>query len=172
MTEQTTDAVASPEAAFSITRVVDAPRDLVWKAWTEADHLKHWWGPAGWEMKVCTVDLQPGGLFHYGMSMPEGEMWGKWVFREITPQERLVFINSFSDEQGNTHAPPFADPWPAEMLSTVLFSEQDGKTLLTLSAIPINATDEQVATFVKGHSSMEQGFGGTFDQLDAYLKKA
>ena len=67
-----------------LTRVFDAPRDLVWKAFTEVDRLKQWWGPKGFRMLTCRLDLRPGGIFLYGMQSPDGhEMWGKWTFREI-----------------------------------------------------------------------------------------
>lgn len=159
------------EQTFEITRVFDAPRDTVWRAWTEVDHLKKWWGPTGFTMKKCTLDLRPSGLFHFGMAAPDGsEMWGKWTFREVTPQERLVFVNSFSDEAGSTTQPPFADQWPAEMLSTAVFSEEGGTTTVHLAAKPINASEEEIATFIAGFGSMQQGFGGTFTQLDEYLK--
>ncbi len=83
-----------------ITREFDAPRDLVWKAWTEPDRLAKWWGPAGFAMKVTSVDVRPGGLFLYGMRPPDREdQWGRFVFREVVPQERIVFVNSFSDEK-------------------------------------------------------------------------
>src|SRR2546426_146985 len=86
---------------FVITRVFDAPRELVWKAYTEAAHLQHWWGPKGFKMRSCKVDLRPGGVFHYGMEAPDGSvMWGKWVFREIVAPERLTIVVSFSNEEG------------------------------------------------------------------------
>src|SRR4051794_25044239 len=94
------DAQAGRE--FVVTRVFDAPRDLVFKAWTEPERLKHWWGPKGFTLFACEIDPRPGGDFHYGMRSPDGRaMWGKWVFREVVPPERLVFLASFSDEQGN-----------------------------------------------------------------------
>src|SRR5215468_2760397 len=89
---------AHSERAFVITRVFDAPLDLVFKAWTEAERLTHWWGPKGFKMLSCKLDLRPGGVFHYGMQAPNGAaMWGKWVFREIVAPKRLVFVVSFSD---------------------------------------------------------------------------
>jgi uncharacterized protein YndB with AHSA1/START domain len=155
---------------FVIARVFDAPRDLVWKALTESERLMHWWGPKGFTMSVCKVDLRPGGLFHYAMRAPNGgEMWGRWVYREIVPPERLVFVNSFSDEAGNIVRAPFNAAWPLEVLNVVTFSELAGNTTITIRGGPINATEEERKTFHAARQSMEQGFGGTFDQLDAYL---
>jgi uncharacterized protein YndB with AHSA1/START domain len=155
---------------FVFSRTYDAPRDVVFDAWTQAGQLAQWWGPKGFEMMKTSIDLKPGGLFHYGMKMPGGgEMWGRFVFREIVPPRRLVFVNSFSDADAALAAPPFPMPWPPEMLNRVTFEESGGRTTVTLRSIPINATDEQRRTFREGHSSMNQGFGGSFDQLDAFL---
>jgi len=158
---------------FVITREFDAPRDLVFKAWTEPERLAQWWGPKGFTVKVANVDLRPGGMFHYGMVGPDGsEMWGKFIYREITPPERMVFIVSFSDESGGTTRHPMAPTWPREMLNTVTLTEHGKKTTLTLRSSAYAATEEERATFKAGHSSMQGGFTGTFDQLAAYLAEA
>lgn len=155
-----------------ITRVFDAPRDLVFRAWTEPERLAQWWGPKGFTVRTAKLDLKPGGLFHYCLIGPNGaEMWGRFVYSEVKPPERLVYINSFSDPEGNITRAPFAGMWPLEMLNIVTFEEQDGKTLLTITGAPVNASDEERETYKSHHSSMHQGFGGTFDQLDAYLAK-
>lgn len=152
-------------------RRFDAPRELVWKVYTEPEHLKHWWGPKGMSMASCKVDLRPGGLFHYGMKTPDGhEMWGKFVYREIVPPEKLVFVVSFSDPQGGTTRHPMSPTWPLEMLNTVTFTQEtDGITKVVLRAVPVNASAEERKVFKEGHKSMQQGFTGTLDQLTAYL---
>jgi len=155
---------------FSITRTIAAPRDLVFRAHIEIEHLKHWWGPKGLTMMKCTVDLRPGGLFHYGMKAPDGSMmWGRWVFREISTPEKLSYVVSFSDENGGITRHPMAPNWPAEMLSTAIFTEKDGKTTIVLTVEPLNTSDAERKIFEDGFDSMKQGFGGTYDQLDAYL---
>jgi uncharacterized protein YndB with AHSA1/START domain len=157
---------------FEITRVFDAPRDKVWKAWTEPERLKQWWGPSGFKVHTCKVDLRPGGTFLYGMKGPDGnDVWGKFVYREIKAPERLVFIVSFSDPQGGVTRHPMSPGWPAYILSTVAFSEKGGKTTVTVSWIPHEATEAERKTFDEGRASMNQGWGGTMDQLTAYLKK-
>ncbi|HEY3063320.1 MAG TPA: SRPBCC domain-containing protein [Chloroflexota bacterium] len=156
-----------------ITRDFTAPRELVFKAFTEADRLMQWWGPKGLTMHSATVDLRPGGVFHYSMRGPDGaELWGKFVYREISPPERLVFTNSFSDPQGNTVRAPFSSTWPLEVLNTLTFTEHEGKTTLTLRGGPINASPTEVEEFEAMAASMQQGFGGTFDKLDEYLASA
>jgi uncharacterized protein YndB with AHSA1/START domain len=158
------------ENGFIITRVFDAPRDLVWKAVTEAASLMHWWGPKGVAPLTCEVDLRPGGTFRYSMRSPDGRvMWGKWVYREIAAPELLTTIVSFTDENGNPMRHPMSPTWPVEVLNKMTLSEHDGKTTMTISGSPFNATEEERKTFEAGRGSMKQGFDGTLDKLAAYL---
>ena len=160
------------ERPFIISRTFNAPRDLVWKAWTEREHMQ-WWGPKGVSIHHAKLDLRPGGTFHYCMKTPEGrEMWGKWVIREIVKPERLVFVNSFSDADGGLTRHPMSPHWPLELLSTVTFVAQGDKTLLTIQWLPLNATDIERKTFDEGHESMKNGWGGTLDRLAEHLAKA
>ena len=100
-------------------------------------------------------------------------IWGKFVFREIVPPQRMVFINSFSDEAGGITRHPMSATWPLEMLSVFTFEEEPGgKTKVTIRWSPHNASEEERKTFDAGHDSMRQGWGGTMDQLAAYLAKA
>ncbi|MFI5272853.1 MAG: SRPBCC domain-containing protein [Ktedonobacterales bacterium] len=168
----TSDKSASPagERELVITRVFDAPRELVWKAFTESDRLAHWWGPKGFTMLARTVDVRPGGIYHYSMRSPDGHiMWGKFVYGDIWAPERMVFVNSFSDEEGNITRAPFSSTWPLEILNTVTLTESDGKTTVILRGGPINSTEEERETFWNAQESVQQGFAGTFDQLAAYL---
>ena len=106
----------APGREFVISRVLDAPRDLVWKCFTDPEHMKQWWGPKGVKIVKSEMDLRVGGTYHYGMQTPDGSvMWGKQVYREIVPTDRLVFINSFSDENGGLTRHPMAPTWPIEM---------------------------------------------------------
>jgi uncharacterized protein YndB with AHSA1/START domain len=164
---------APAEHAFTSSRVFDAPRDLVWKALTESERLMQWWGPKGFTVRVAEVDLRPGGTFLYCLQSADGyEMWGKWVYREITPPERLVTISSFTDAQGSPIRHPVEPHWPLEMLGTMTLAEHEGKTTVTVQALPHNATDEESKTFFDGRDGMAEGFTGTFDKLAAYLAKA
>jgi uncharacterized protein YndB with AHSA1/START domain len=158
---------------FVISRVFDAPRDKIWKAWTEAARLKQWWGPKGFVVTHCKVDLRPGGIMHYCLRMPDGnEMWGKFVYREIVKPERLVFVNSFSDKDAGIAVHPMSVNWPREMLSTVTFEEQGGRTKLTVQWIPLDtSTDLERKTFEDGRDSMKQGWSGTFEQFAEYLAR-
>ena len=157
------------EKELVITREFSAPKELVFKVWTEAEHLAKWWGPKGSTITVNKFEFKPGGVFHYKMEMGNNAMWGKFVYNEINPFDSMVFVNSFSDEEENITPNPFMPNWPLEILNNFNLVEGNGKTTLTLSGKPINATAEQIKTFEEHLSSMQQGFAGTFSQLDNYL---
>lgn len=160
------------ENEFVIEKVINAPCDFLFRVWTEPEHLMHWWGPEGFIMDVCQVDLRPGGIFHYQMKSPDGaDMWGKFVYHDIIPPEKLVFVVSFSDAEGNNTRHPLSATWPLEILNTFVFEEQHGKTKMILRGIPFNANPEEQKTFEEGFSSMNQGFSGTINQLEEYLLK-
>ncbi len=157
--------------AFTITRIFAAPREKIFKAWTEVEHLRQWWGPAGFTMLACKIDLRPGGIFHFGMRAPGGaEMWGKWVFNEIVPPEKLVFSAFFSNAEAGVTRHPFAPVWPAETLSTLTLTEAAGHTTLTLHGTPRNASPEEQKAFHDAYSGMNQGWTGTLDQLAKHLE--
>jgi uncharacterized protein YndB with AHSA1/START domain len=164
---------ASAEREFLISRTFDAPRELVWKAFTNPERIKHWWGPKGFTVRVSKMDFRPGGTYHYCLRSPNGNgMWGKFVYREIAAPERIVLVSSFSDEAGGTTRHPMHLTWPLEMLSTFTFAEHDGRTTLTVRWVPINPTAEERKTFDEGRESMRQGWTGTLDQLAGYLARA
>ena len=104
--------VANAEG-FSISRTFDAPRDLMWRAWTEPDRMAQWFGPKGVKVVHSENDLRPGGVYHYAMRNPDGQdMWGKWVYREVLAPQRLIFVSSFSDPNGGLTRHPMAPDWP------------------------------------------------------------
>lgn len=159
-------------APFSISRVFKAPRELVFKVQTEARHLEKWLSPEGFRTIHAAMDFRVGGSYHYGLEGPNGmQMWGKQVFREIVPNERLTYIQSFSDKDGGITRHPMSATWPLEMLATTVFESVDGdSTKVTITWQPWNSDDIGNSTFDAAHSGMEQGFGGTFAKLEAYLK--
>jgi uncharacterized protein YndB with AHSA1/START domain len=167
------DETLPPEdSLFIINRTFNAPRDLVWQAYAKLEHLEKWWGPKGFEWLHGSLDFKPGGKFHYGMKAPTGmEMWGRFVYREIEAPKKLTFVVSFSDRDGGIAAPPIPgmEKYPREVLNILTFTEEDGKTKLHMRGGPINATPENVEFFKGMKTSMNQGFAGTFAQLDDYL---
>lgn len=167
-----TEATASSRD-FVISRVLAAPRNLVYQVFTDPDRMMHWWGPKGFTVIAARMDLRPGGSYLYGLKGPDGgTMWGKFVYREIVAPERLVFIDSFSDEAGNITRHPMSPNWPLELLTTVIFGVQGTGTLLTVHwALLPSATEEERRAFDAARDSMRQGWGGTLDQLAAYVEK-
>jgi len=170
--------IARPDAAPSelvITRVFDAPRALVFRAFAEAERLAQWWGPKGFTIHVSKLDFRPGGVFHYRMAGQHGhEMWGQFHYREIVEPERIVWVNTFSDPDGGLTRAPFGpdfEAYPLEVLNSVSLVEQGGKTTLTLRVTPVNATTAEHAMFESMFDSMRDGYGGTWEQLDAHLAR-
>lgn len=160
----------SGDFIFKISQEFDAPIEFMWKLWTECEHLKHWWGPKGFKVTVCKIDLTPGGLFHYCLHVPDGsDMWGKFVFRKIDKPKRLEFVTSFSDEKGGITTHPLNPDWPRELLSIIEFEESNGKTKVSVNWQAINATENERRTFEDNAASMKQGWGGTFENLSTYL---
>ena len=159
---------------FTFARTFDAPRALVWKAWTSADALGQWWGPKGSEMRVIAFDLRPGGMFHYAMAFQGNEMFGRFIYREVSAPDRLVYVSSFSDAAGGITRAPFPQlegKWPLEILNIMTLTEEGGRTTVTLRGGPVNATEDERAMFESMTASMQQGFGGAFDKLDEYLRR-
>jgi uncharacterized protein YndB with AHSA1/START domain len=116
------------------------------------------------------LDLRPGGISHDLLRSPDGQdMWGKLTYREIVPQKRLVFIVAFSDEAGGMSRHPLHEGWPLQILSTVSFAENGDKSVIRVRWVPYEATDCEREIFEAGKESMQAGWTGTFDRLEAYL---
>ena len=157
---------------FIISRTFDAPIGKVWKAWTEPDAFRQWFGPKGCTVTDVKMELRPNGSCHCCVRPPNGpEMWGKFIYQEIVEPRRLVYAQHFSDRAGGITRHPLSPTWPLQMLTTVTFAEQKGKTVLTVNWAPLNATDEECKTFDSAHEGMNQGWGGSFDQLADYLAR-
>jgi len=147
--------LATPsEREIVITRVVAAPRRLVFAAYTSPEHVPHWMlGPEGWTMPVCEIDLRPGGAWRFVWRRSDGsEMAMHGVYREIVPPERLVSTESWGDD------------WP-ETLNTLLLSEADGKTTITQQV----SYPSQAARDGALKTGMLEGTAASFDQLAEYL---
>jgi len=156
---------------FVITRVFAAPADLVWKCFTEPERMKEWFGPKGSVVVSSKMDLRVGGIYHGAMRGGDGKvMWAKFIYREIAPPRRLVWEHSFSDEAGGLARHPLSPTWPLRLLTTVTLEDAPGgKTSLTLTWSPIEASPQEQSTFDAAHDGMRGGWGGSFERLDAYL---
>ncbi len=156
------------ERELVITRVFDAPRDLVWKAWTDPERVMRWWGPKNFTAPVSKINLRVGGTYLNCMRSPEGkDFWSTGVYREIVPLKRLVCTDSFADEKGNVVPAShygMEGYWPLELLITVTFEETGGKTTMTLrhEGMPAGQSRELA----------EAGWNESFDKLAEYLAKA
>jgi uncharacterized protein YndB with AHSA1/START domain len=107
-------------------RRLDAPRELVFSAFTEPEHLVRWWGPKGFKMVYCKLDLRPGGMIHYCARSPEGKLlWGRFEFREIRGLQRVIFMHSFADGE-------------EEKLGKVILTETDGQTIVRVMDVQEN----------------------------------
>jgi uncharacterized protein YndB with AHSA1/START domain len=157
------------DRALVIERVFDAPRELVWKAWTEPEHMMRWLGPKDFTAPHITIDLRVGGKYLHCMRGPDGnDFWSTGVYREIVPLERIVATDSFADENGNvvpaTHYGMGADI-PIEMLVTVTFEEiEGGKTKMTLRHVGLLEGEMKDLTGA--------GWNESFDKLAESLVKA
>lgn len=139
----------------------DAPRELVYEAYTKAEHLARWWGPAGWTVPVCKVELHPGGSWHYCMESPDGTVksWGKAIYREINEPEQLVYNDYFSDEEGHI------DPEAPGLLITLGFHEEDGATKV------VNRAEYASPEALRNSLNMVvAGMNQTWERLADYLQ--
>ncbi len=154
-----------------ITKVFDAPREIVWKAWSDPEMFKKWWGPQGFTCPAAKIDFKVGGKYHVAMHGPAGtefdkDLWSTGTFKEIIPMEKIVYTDSFADEEGNavSSAQYGMEGFPMETQVTVTFEDVDGKTKMTLKHQGIAGVDEKML------NDMEQGWSQSFDKLAVALK--
>ncbi len=140
---------------LAATRVFDAPRQLVWDAWTSPEHVPNWMlGPEGWTMPVCEIDLRPGSAWHFAWRQADGtEMEMRGEYREITPPERLVCTESWGGD------------WP-ETINTLTLSEEDGKTTMTQTVLYPSKEARDAAL----ETGMKDGVSLSFDRLADQLR--
>lgn len=139
---------------LEITRIFDAPRDLVWRAWTDPQHLLRWWGPKGFKPMLWEADVRAGGKYRFCMRSPEGnDIWNQGEYREVVPPERLVLRGGWTDAAGNPTSPV--------MITAITLEEQGGKTRLTLHG---SGFESQSA-----RDSHYGGWNSTLDCLGEYL---
>ncbi len=162
MTTRGSSSTQKPAApALVLSRVFDAPRDLVFKAWTDPRHVARWWGPNGFTNPVCELDVRPGGAIRIDMRGPDGVVYPmKGVFHEIVEPEWLVFTSSaLEDEKGNPQL---------VVRFTVTFDEHNGKTKLTVRAVVVTSGPAAAGAL----AGMEQGWKEMLDRLAKELAKA
>jgi uncharacterized protein YndB with AHSA1/START domain len=150
------------EQEFVLEREFNAPHTLMFQVFTQREHLKRWWAPQPYTVPVCTVDLRPGGIWHYCLRSPEGQNhWARSVYREIVPSEKLVYTSTFADE----HANPIEGV--PEHLATVSFVPEDGKTKVAARFQFANAAALKVAVDM----GMVEGMTMTLNYLAEYAQE-
>lgn len=166
------------EKGIVIERIFDAPRELVWKAWTDEEMVKKWWGPEGFTAPSIKINFAVGEKYIFAMHGPEGSEWDKdmysaGVYKEIVPNEKIVVTDYFSDADGNLMEPSEQgqdSSFPKEQTVTVLFEDTtDGKTKLTVK-YPKPETEEQMKAMLK--SGMKEGWQSSLNKLEKVLKEA
>jgi uncharacterized protein YndB with AHSA1/START domain len=148
----------------------NAPKQLVFNAFSTAEALNEWWGPAETKNSALSLDFRPGGVFHFKMDFNGNVNYARFLFKTIEPYDLLEFTNAFADEQANPIPAPFDVTLPVEIFYSLRFSEKNGKTTIDLTGEPCNASQAEVDGFVSINESMQQGFGATFEKLGVYLK--
>jgi len=159
--------------AFEFNLVFNFNVNKVFEAWSRPDYLKQWWGPPEYSVFIKAFDFQEKGIFHYSISSMEGfPLWGRFTFGEIIPNQKIEFINSFSDENGNIVRAPFSDTWPLEIHNQAYFTGNEMFTRFLLKANPLHASPEEIETYMENLENLKTGFGGTLNQLNQFLEKS
>jgi uncharacterized protein YndB with AHSA1/START domain len=159
----------SETAEYKLDRIFDAPRELVWRAWTDPDLLHRWYGP-GAETIIHEFDLRSGGMWLNEMKWGDKSHFQKVVFKEVTPPSLLVWHHySSTDSDWNSTPNPMMADWPSLLLTTVIFEDMGDKTNVRLSQAPIEATDAEIACFAEMMAGMDKGWGSGYKIMDEIL---
>ncbi len=153
---------------FIMNRHFDAPKDLVWRTWTEADLVGRWYGP-GVETVIHEFNPTPGGLWLNEMRMDANSMNQRMEFTEVSPTDRLVMKMSNADADWNVIPSPMMENWPRILLTTVEFEDSGDGTDLTLIWEPFEATDAELAMFADAIPNLENGWGAGMDVIAEIL---
>ena len=153
------------QKTITIKRTFNLPLDTVWKAWTEPESAKKWWGPKEYTCPYCSIDFKVGGKYLNAMKGPDGkEIWSTGTYKEIIPQKKIVYTDSFADSKGNIVDAAFykmPGEWAMELMVTLAFEEVGGKTNMTLqhAGLPVEISDECI-----------KGWQSSFDKLESNVK--
>ena len=153
---------------YVLERSFNAPRELVWRTWTEPELLARWYGP-NVETIVHKLDVQPGGLWLNEMKWGDNSHYQRVEYTEVTPPERLVWLHAVSDADWNISANPMMPDWPRILLTTVTFAEVQGKTDVRLTWIPHEATEAEITCFANAIAGMDKGWASGMELLAELL---
>lgn len=155
---------------FVMERNFDAPPELVWRTWTEADLVERWYGP-GVETYIHAFDVKPGGLWINEMRMDDQSMFQRMEYTEVEPPARLVMLMSNCDADWNVIDNPMMPQWPRTFLTEVELEAEGDGTKLTLRWIPHEASDEQNEAFARAMDGLEQGWGAGMTLIGEILEE-
>jgi uncharacterized protein YndB with AHSA1/START domain len=150
---------------YVLERTFDAPRHLVWRAWTELALLSRWYGP-NVETIIHQLDVRPGGLWLNEMKMGRGSFYQRIEFTEVVEPERLVCLMSDTDANWNSSPNPMMADWPHALLTSVTFQEHGSQTKMRLTWVPYNATEAEIACFAGAIANMGKGWASGMDELE------
>ncbi len=150
---------------YVLERVFDAPREMVWRAWTDPDLLHRWYGP-GVETVIHRFDLKSGGAWLNEMKWGGNSNFSKMSFQEVVEQEKLVWHHASTDGDWNTIKNPMMPDWPQVLLTTVTFTDQGDKTIVRLTQVPLDASEAEIACFAETMAGMDKGWGSGYAVLD------
>ncbi len=153
---------------YILDREFDAPRDMVWRAWTDPELLSRWYGP-GVETIIHEFDLKPGGLWLNEMKWGDKSDLSRMVFQDVVPEERLVWHHSSADSDWNVIASPMMVDWPRVLLTAVTFEDQGAKTKVRLTMMPLDASEAEIACFAGAMAGMDKGWGSGFKVMAELL---
>jgi uncharacterized protein YndB with AHSA1/START domain len=154
-----------------IVKEFNAPRQLVFDAWTKTEHLNNWMFPMqGCSCEFVKADIKTGGSSLHKITMPNGhEMWLFTQYEEVSSPDKLVFLQYFSNENGDIVPMQHIPNWPRDMLATLSFEEANGKTTITFLWEPRNPSAEEMVAFESTRADHGKGWGAGMQQLEIYL---
>ena len=153
---------------FILERRFNAPREMVWKTWTDADLLARWYGP-GVETVIHKLDVRPGGLWLNEMRFGGGSQYQRVEYTEVIEPERLVWLHSVSDADWEVTANPMMPDWPRTLLTTVTFTQSGDQTEVRLVWTPHDASDAEITCFAGAISGLDKGWGKGMEMLEELL---
>ena len=164
MTTSNGTLTAKKYKTITIERTFNLPLDIVWKAWTDEESFKKWWGPKEYTCSNCTIDFKEGGKYLNSMKAADGkELWSTGTYKEIIPQQKIVYTDSFADSEGNVVASSYykMPDMPMELVVTVSFEEVDGKTNMVMeqAGVPVEIGDDCI-----------KGWQSSFDKMESNVK--
>lgn len=149
-------------------RTFNAPRDMVWRVWTEPELLARWYGP-GLETIIHAHDLRPGGEWRNEMKWGDNSALSKLTYLEVEPAEKLVWHHSSVDSDWKVRSNPMMPDWPRVVLNTVVFEEKGDHTQVSMSLVPIDATQAEIACFTEKMSVLDGGWNAGYKIIDEIL---